>query len=875
MREGFGKFVRRFHCGLSYLVFCVAALSANCAFANDYALAPAPDWITPVELGKENAELLKQISDGEYFLLVDAQTRATSAGKTSYHRFARKAINAEGVESIANIRIVFNPSYQHLVLHSIDVVRDGRVDHRLAKASVQVVQREKELERQIYDGSKTANVFLEDVRIGDVVDYAYSLEGRNPVFNGLDFGEFHFQYRVPLARVHARLLVPSTRPVAIAPHRTELKAAVRDESGIREYVWNASDIAAVRWETDTPAWYDPYASVQWSEFADWSAVAAWARPLYQVPAALSADLLTEVERIRSSESTSAGRMLAALRFVQTRIRYLGVEIGAGSHAPNPPSTVLARRFGDCKDKTLLTLTLLRRLGIDAQAALVNTDMRRSLADMQPTPALFDHVLVHASVDGKSYWLDPTRSSQAGDLEHLYQPDFELALLVGSQTNSLTSMKNASGNFRKTMHAQFDASGGLDKPVHYTMTVTVGGESAESLRYSLASSNRDELQKHYLDYYAKYYAGIRVLAPMTIVDDAVSNTITTTESYEIPDFSSAKDKRHSAEIAVPDVDELLRAPASTDRIAPLNVKRHPVDILHTTDVLLPSDGWDIKSDSTRVDDPAFTYERTTAYSARRLSITDKYKSHMDAIAPADVIRYASNLAKARGESGFSLTWNDTGAEKKPESALAQLNWPVMMVGLFALAGWIWLARRAYRYDPPPRAGRTDRFLSGIRGWLLLPSIGTIITPLVLLAGMRHDINAMRLDNWMNLTTPGGSNYHAMWAPTLLFDFVINLGQIVFSILLAILFAKRRSSTPTIYIGFLIVSIAVQVVDQVLVGIVSTTADSEKAIAVLMRGTLSATIWTAYFLNSVRVRSTFVERLVPAAEAESEISEPAVA
>jgi len=879
MWEGFRKFARiarRSLCGLSYLVFSATVLLGNSAFASDYSIANAPNWIDPVERGGENAELLKQISGGEYLMLVDVQVRATPEGKASYRRFTKKAINAEGVESIANIQIVFDPSYQQLVLHSIDVVRDGRVDHRLVKAAVQVMQREKELERQIYDGRKTANIFLEDVRVGDIVDYAYSLEGRNPVFKGLDFGEFYFQYRVPVAHVHARLLVPSTQHVAIAPRRTELKAAVHDESGMRDYSWDASNVAAVRSEADTPSWYDPYASVQWSEFEDWTAVIAWARPLYQVPSELSADLRKEIERIRKSETTDTGRMLAALRFVQTRIRYLGVEMGPGSHAPSPPSTVFARGFGDCKDKTLLTLTLLRQLGIDAQAALVSTELRRSLTDRQPSPALFDHVLVRALVDGKAYWLDPTRSAQAGDLGHLYQPDYDLALLVAAQTKALTSMKNASGDFRKTMHASFDASAGFDKPVHYTMSATVGGEAAESLRHSLASSNRDELQKHYLDYYARYYAGIRVLAPMTIVDDAANNTITTTESYEIPDFSSEKNKRHTAEIPVPDIDELLRAPASTDRSAPLDV-RHPVDVLHTTTVLLPSDGWDIKPESNKVDDPAFAFERTIAASGRRISITDKFKSGVDAVVPADVVRYARNLAQARADAGFALTWADEGAAPQHESLLAQFNWPVIVLGLLALAGWIWLARRVYRYDPPARVTPTNSALCGIRGWLLLPALGTIITPLVLLAEMRHDLNAMRLDVWMNVTNPGAEHYNAMWAPALLFEIVTNLGQFVFAILLAILFAKRRRSTPMFYIGFLIASIAIQIVDHVLISFVSSTADSAKGTTELLtRSVLSAAIWITYFLNSVRVRSTFVEGFTPAAESEKvRASEPAAA
>jgi len=844
-------------CVLAWLALYCSGLFSNAVFANDYAIAQTPNWVAPVELGKESSELLKQISDGAYFLLSDMQVRAAAASKVTYRRFATKAINAEGVQAIANIQIVFDPSYQKLILHSIDVVRDGTVGHRLATASVQVVQRERELERRIYDGSKTASIFLDDIRVGDVIDYSYSLEGRNPVFKGADFGAFSLQYVVPVGHVHARLLVPADQQVAVAPRNTTAQSAVRDESGFREHVWDLVDVPALRSEADTPTWYDPYPLVQWSEFQDWAAVASWARPLYQVPAELSQQLRAEIDRVGKSEATVEGRMLAVLQFVQTKVRYLGVEIGPGMHAPNPPSSVFARRFGDCKDKTLLTLTMLHGLGIDAQAALVNTQSRRLLNDLQPTPSSFDHVLVHAVVGGKPYWLDPTRSNQAGDLDHLFQPDYDYALLVDAKTHALTPMKsNRADWFAKQMRAEYDARSGFDKPVRFTMSTTVRGERAERMRYTLASSNSDEVQKKYLDYYAAYYPGIKTTAPMKVVDDAAKNTMTTSESYEIPEFASwsEKQKRHVAEIFVPDIDELLRAPSSTRRSAPLDV-RHPVDIVHTTDVLLP-DEWPIKEETTKVNDPAFDFERSIRKTGRRLTFTDKYQTRIDAVAPADVVRYANNLSKARNAIGYQLYWTDPAATQ-PGGFLAQINWPVTMLGLLALIGWIELARRAYRYDPPPSLGHANPALCGIRGWLLLPGLGTIVTPFVLMKTILDNGKAMQLDLWTILTSPGSEQYNALWAPTLVIELVANLGLLVFAILLAILFAKRRRSTPRVYIVFLIATIVVQVIDMVMVGFIKPQQEFANDIGALIRQCLSVALWSAYFLNSVRVRSTFTE------------------
>src|SRR5207245_3226925 len=92
-----------------------------------------------------------------------------------------------------------------------------------------------------------------------------------------------------------------------------------------------------------------------------------------------------VARIGAAPRESAEqRVLQALRFVQDEIRYMGVEIGVNSHMPYSPATVVKRRYGDCKDKTLLLITMLRALGISARPALVSTTYRSHVTDYQPT-----------------------------------------------------------------------------------------------------------------------------------------------------------------------------------------------------------------------------------------------------------------------------------------------------------------------------------------------------------------------------------------------------------------------------------------------------------------------------------------------------------
>ena len=816
---------------------------------------PAPEWVVRVERGAVDDKLLDQASGGSFYLLSDAQVN-TQGNRSIFRRYASVAINAAGVDSLATIEINFDPTYQALEVNSIDLIREGRTINKLANAHLRLLQRETEFDRRIYDGSKTAMIFLEDVRVGDIVDYSYTVHGRNPVFGGREFGALGLQFNVPVGRLHSRLLLPANGNARVVPRNTGLEAQVTERNGLEEYVWDGRNVSAMIPDADAPVWHDPYPLVQWSEFKDWAAVSRWALPLYSIPDELETSIESEIKRIASTETSDEGRLLAALRFVQGEIRYLGVEVGPGSHAPSPPDQVLARRFGDCKDKTLLTVTLLDRLGIEAHPALVATGLRRAIAQRLPSPGAFDHVIVQAKLDGQVIWLDPTRPTQNADLDHLVQADFDLALVVDTSTEGLVAMNGSRSSVpMRQVKVTFDASAGLEEPVLFNVVTTTEGERAEELRSTLATTSIEELQKGYINFYAGYYSGLKIEKPLQVEDDERTNRIVTTERYRIPEFSiwSEDEKRHTANIPTPDLDEVLRGPKTTIRNAPLGIPR-AANLTVITETLLP-EAWTIEPDRMTVDDPAFNFERVITPKGDRLVITDRFQSLVDEVAAADAARYAEHLSDARDQTYYHLYWGQADSPAA-RGGLDRINWLLVVIGSMSLGFWVWLALKTYRFDP--RAlGHPKGIPSGLGGWLVVPAIGLIATPIATLYVLYTSLDALAADTWASLTTFGRESYHALWAPILLFDLIAMLGTFVFGILLIFLFFSRRSSVPRIFICFQLATSATMLIDVAMINAIpqADPVDMPQTIRTL----LGSVIWIAYFLQSVRVRNTFVVRL----------------
>src|SRR5574343_199382 len=148
--------------------------------AEGFSIAPAPAWVLP---------LLPEASTGLpsaplQVLLMDRQTRIEPSGTVRYQHVLRQINEASGLQKGAQIELDFDPSFQKLQFHRLEVWRDGKRLDRLERKRIKLLHREPQLERQIIDGRMTASIVLEDLRVGDRVEWAVSLIGDNPVFGG-------------------------------------------------------------------------------------------------------------------------------------------------------------------------------------------------------------------------------------------------------------------------------------------------------------------------------------------------------------------------------------------------------------------------------------------------------------------------------------------------------------------------------------------------------------------------------------------------------------------------------------------------------------------------------------------------------------------
>ncbi|MGH8046831.1 MAG: DUF3857 domain-containing protein, partial [Chthoniobacterales bacterium] len=788
-------------------LFFIAAVFMPCVArsAPEVERVPAPAWVENVPVPDADKAAETRAVGGVIYLLSEQQRNA--AQETTYGHWARKFTTPGGVQENARIAIDFAPDYQKLSLHKLVIHRDGEVIDRLPGAHIRLLEREEEMYNHVYNGYMTASVDVDDVRVGDVLEYAYSIRGANPVFNGV-FSEFiNTSWPVPVVRFQYRLLWPKDRYLGIqvignTPHYS------RTEAGdFVEHKWSEENVPAISYDGDTPIWYSAGSWIQLSGYRDWAEVVEWALQFYSLDTPLPPVIHGEVDHLRELEMPK-DRIVGALEYVQDHLRYLSAAEGVHSHKPYPMDEVVARGYGDCKDKARLLSAMLRALGFTADPALVASTQRQEIASWLPTPADFDHVIVVVELGTRTYWLDPTCDHQGGNLDSRYMPAYGKALIIRKGETGLSDVTRSGTKESYLENETTFHMPSYKSPVMMRVITAYGGREADWQRALLAANDTAQITRNYLNYVARQFPGVQSKAAPTFDDSETDNVLTTDEAYTIPKFwqTRPQDPEHLyAEVFPYFIKDLLDPPGTRIRTSPLGLQ-YPKKIRERFTIELPEPG-NFPNEDLNVEDAAFRYSSSSRLEGRLLKVTYEYESLADSVAQERLPEYLENLRRARENLGYPLMVSkllvEGGTIAKPALVM---NWALLFAVIFyvviAAAGAVFY----FHWRPDWRMRRIHMEYIGLSGWLILVGIGTIIRPIYLLFDLKWFLPYFDINVWNAMAVPGQAYYDPLWVPVIFGELFVYITVLIFSILLIVLFFKKRRTFPLLFI-ILLATVAV--------------------------------------------------------------------
>ncbi|SIN93093.1 Tetratricopeptide (TPR) repeat [Parasphingorhabdus marina DSM 22363] len=460
----------------------VAIVASSSAIAGEQPLyQPVPEWVDEVDISDV---LAKGASSSDALVSVDQNVKLEGGQGWIYRDLVLRASSSEVLSQIGRLQGAWHPDLGDFIVHEVHIIRDGEVIDVLASGNkFEILRREAGLEQLQVDGILTAFMQLEGLRIGDLVRMKASTTILDPALEG------HVQFTDALLAEPVRaqfgrfqLIWPKSDDIQWRVTGKDAEHALERRDDYQVLNINVPIPKQPENAPDAPARYANLSMVEATSFKDWKSVSQTAAKLYQ-----TADLITEgseldreVQRIAASSDDPLQRTAAALRLVQDKVRYLFNGLNGGNYTPQSPEETWNLRYGDCKAKTLLLLTLLDRLGIDARAALVHSTLADAIPDRLPSFGTFDHIIVKASIDGRTYWLDGTKTgdrlADIGDT-----PPFRYALpldLAGAELESIPLLPMSRPI--ENISIAIDASAGINFPAPYDISIVLRGPAVDQL-----------------------------------------------------------------------------------------------------------------------------------------------------------------------------------------------------------------------------------------------------------------------------------------------------------------------------------------------------------------------------------------------------------
>ena len=598
--------------------------------------APVPAWadVLPLPAPAPSRRALEIRLDDTHLRVADTPVQLFN--------IARQVNDPAALGQIGQVAMYFNPQYQKLMLHKVLIARgSGTIDHTMT-AQVRFLQREAGLEQGIYSGVITATMLLPDVRVGDTLHLQYSIEGTNPIFGRRYANVVSWEQPAPVQLRRVTISFPPTRSVQWQwggdGKPSSLMPAIGTVEGKKRLRFEEHDVPGVDAEPMVPRGFLPYRRLDFSEFADWGEVSRWADGLFSADEPLPSELVPVVQRLLRLP-TAQERASGALQWVQSEIRYYSVSLGESSHRPHSPAEVLRNRYGDCKDKSFLLMRMLQSLGVPARAVLANLSAPQRPSHMLASPLAFDHAVVQARIDGRDFYLDPTRLGQRGALDRIGQGLEEASVLVvdARDVNDLSVVRspNRAELFRSEVSESFRMNGFGDD-ADFAMQRRWVGLEAEVVRMTLGRLDSDRLKRALLTGLDRRYPGISVTGTPEVIDEVDRNRITVKANFKIPKLTAEAGGNWVMRFAPPNLQGAVTVPPAAARSFPLALPSFPTTIVYSAEVQWPESVSVVTDPATqRIANGQFNAEVTRSFRGNAARVALQFEPLVQSVAAKDV------------------------------------------------------------------------------------------------------------------------------------------------------------------------------------------------------------------------------------------------
>ena len=493
---------RQFLLSLAVLSFLICTAAVPRSSADDLQTGSDHFSADTASLYRSASQVVPPAGADVIFLKDEETIVFDAEGKAVHTRYwLYKILTQRGASQWTSVAAYWAPWHEERPVLRARVITADNTEHLLDPKTITDAPA-KESEENVFSDRRVLRAPLSAVAPGALVEEEQVSKESAPFFGAGVVERFYFAGSFPIQHVHLVLDAPSALAVRYELRLLpDLKPQRTESDGRVHIVFDGGPIEAVdevdsELPTDVPA----YASVTFSTGDSWQHIAEEYGKIIDGQLA-GADLKSLVARLAAGKKLRDEKAAAILQYLDQEVRYTGVEFGEATIVPHPPSETLARKYGDCKDKAVLLVAMLRAANIPAYVALLNAGNREDVSPELAGIGMFDHAIVYVP-GSPDLWLDATDEyARLGQLPNGDQGRLALIARPASNALVLTPVASSSDNALIEKREVYLAENG---PARIIEISRPHGSSESSYRNFYADKENKNAKDELTDYVKTQY-----------------------------------------------------------------------------------------------------------------------------------------------------------------------------------------------------------------------------------------------------------------------------------------------------------------------------------------------------------------------------------
>jgi len=305
-----------------------------------------------------------------------------------------KICTERGIENYGDVAMPYKSHSQNL---EVNIARTILPDGNVVEApdeSFHDVTPPGLLEYNLFSDMVWKVVTMPALQPGAIIEYQITVEdASDSVSDKIWFwGGMAFQTTDPIMKSKYALRLPKDLTFEWKTYNAEIEPIILHNETTTTYLWMHEETEAIQLEPNMTSISEVLPHLSYSSVQSWDDVASWYNELAEERYMTDEMIESTVAQLTANTETDEEKIKTIYYFVASKIRYVGVEYGRGAYQPKYAQDVFRNRFGDCKDKTTLMITMLQSVGIEAYPVMINPAPFDKIDLNLPSPGQFSHVI---------------------------------------------------------------------------------------------------------------------------------------------------------------------------------------------------------------------------------------------------------------------------------------------------------------------------------------------------------------------------------------------------------------------------------------------------------------------------------------------------